>query len=65
MIVASCSALETFPTRIRPASPWRRFLSTLIEGPTWTVHDKVAEYLERNEHDLSPQVRTLLERRAI
>jgi len=42
---------------------WHRFFSTLMEGPTRTVADEIAGYLERHERDLPPEVRILLERR--
>jgi hypothetical protein len=46
-------------------SAWRRFFSTLTERSTWTVQDRVADYLDRHERDLAPELRIMLEHRAV
>ena len=65
MIAQGCSHVEAFPMGTGRPSAWRRLFSTLTERPTPTVQDRVAEYLERHERDLAPELRIMLEHRAV
>jgi hypothetical protein len=49
----------------RNPSLWRQVIDTVIEGPSRTAADEIAEYLARHQHDLSPTLRIELERRHV
>jgi len=40
-------------------------IDTVIEGSPRTAANEIAEYLERHQYDLSPALRTELERRHV
>ena len=49
----------------RVVSVWRRFFATALAEPTRKPEDEIAEYLERHQHDLPPELRIELERRSM
>jgi hypothetical protein len=49
----------------RSRSVWREIIDTVIEGPTPTAADEIDEYLARHQYDLSPTLRSELERRHV
>jgi hypothetical protein len=49
----------------RNLSVWREIIATVIEGPSRTAADEIDEYLARHQYDLSPALRTALERRHV
>jgi hypothetical protein len=49
----------------RSRSVWHEIIDTVIGGPPRTAADKIAEYLERHQYDLSPTLRIELERRHV
>ena len=49
----------------RSRSVWHQIIDTVIEGPSRTAADEVAEYLTRHQYDLSPTLRIELERRHV
>jgi hypothetical protein len=59
---ASSLSLEALAVR-RGVSVWR-FFTRLLAEPTRKVEDEIAEYLERQQHDLPPALRIELERRS-
>jgi hypothetical protein len=48
----------------RSRSVWHEIIGTVIEGPR-TAADEIAEYLAQHQYDLSPTLRTELERRHV
>jgi hypothetical protein len=44
---------------------WRQIIDPVIEGFPRTAADGIAEYLARHQYDLSPVLRTELERRHV
>ena len=48
----------------RSRSVWREIIETVIEGPR-TAEDEITEYLARHQYDLSPTLRSELERRHV
>ena len=48
----------------RSRSVWHEIIDTVMEGPR-TAADEVAEYLARHQYDLSPTLRSELERRHV
>jgi hypothetical protein len=48
----------------RSRSVWHEIIGTVIEGPR-TAADEIDEYLARHQYDLSPMLRTELERRYV
>ena len=44
---------------------WHEIIDTVIEGSPRTAANEIAEYLERHQYDLSPALRTELERRHV
>ena len=53
------------PAVRRNISFWHRFLTKVFAGPTPKAEDEIAEYLERHQHDLPPELRIELERRSM
>jgi hypothetical protein len=49
----------------RSRSIWHEIIDTVIEGPPRTAVDEIAEYLARHQYDLSPTLRSELERRHV
>jgi hypothetical protein len=49
----------------RNRSLWCQIIDTVIEGPSRTAADAIAEYLARHPYDLSPPLRIELERRHV
>jgi hypothetical protein len=49
----------------RSRSVWHQIIDTVIEAPSRTAADEVAEYLTRHQYDLSPTLRIELERRHV
>ena len=49
----------------RSRSLWHEIIDTVIEGPPRTAADEIAEYLARRQYDLSPTLRSELERRHV
>ena len=49
----------------RDRSVWRDIIDTVIEGPSRTTANEIAEYLERHQYDFSPALRIELERRHV
>jgi hypothetical protein len=49
----------------RSRSVWHEIIDTVIEGPPRTAADEIAEYLARHQYDLSPTLRSELERRHV
>jgi len=49
----------------RSRSVWHEIIDTVMEGPPRTAADEIAEYLARHPYDLSPTLRTELERRHV
>ena len=49
----------------RSRSVWHEIIDTVIEGPPRTTADEIAEYLARHQYDLSPTLRSELERRHV
>ena len=54
-------AIEVGPSR----SIWHEIIDTVIEEPPRTAADEIAEYLARHQYDLSPTLRSELERRHV
>ena len=48
----------------RSRSVWHKIIGTVMEGPR-TAADEIDEYLARHQYDLSPMLRTELERRYV
>ena len=48
----------------RSRSVWHEIIGTVIEGPR-TAADEIDEYLAQHQCDLSPMLRTELERRHV
>jgi hypothetical protein len=48
----------------RSRSVWHEIIGTVIEGPR-TAADEIDEYLAQHQYDLSPMLRTELERRHV
>jgi hypothetical protein len=61
---ASSLSLEA-PAVRRGLSVWRRFFTRVLAEPTRRPEDEIAEYLERHQHDLPPELRIELERRRL
>ena len=53
------------PAVRRGISLWHWFFTTVFAGPTPKAEDEIAEYLERHQHDLPPELRIELERRSM
>ena len=49
----------------RSRSIWREIIDTVFEGPPRTAADEITEYLARHQYDLSPTLRSELERRHV
>src|SRR5262245_23045193 len=49
----------------RSRSIWHEIIDTVIGGPPRTAADEIAEYLARHQYDLSPTLRSELERRHV
>ena len=49
----------------RSRSIWHEIIDTVIERPPCTAADEIAEYLARHQYDLSPTLRSELERRHV
>jgi len=49
----------------RSRSIWHEIIDTVIEGPPRTAADEITEYLARHQYDLSPTLRSELERRHV
>ena len=49
----------------RSRSLWHEIIDTVIEGPPRTAADEITEYLARHQYDLSPTLRSELERRHV
>ena len=49
----------------RSRSIWHEINDTVIEGPPRTAADEITNYLARYQYDLSPTLRTELERRHV
>jgi hypothetical protein len=49
----------------RSRSVWHEVIDTVIEGSRRTAADEIAEYLTRHQYDLSPTLRSELERRHV
>ena len=49
----------------RNRSVWREIIDTVMEGPARTAADEITEYLARHQYDLSPTLRSELERRHV
>ena len=49
----------------RNRSVWREIIETVMEGPPRTAADEITNYLARHQYDLSPTLRTELERRHV
>ena len=49
----------------RSRSVWHEIIDTAIEGPPRTAAEQIANYLARHQYDLSPTLRSELERRHV